>query len=357
MQAETHARECARHSGRGGTGEHRRRRLDRRVRRGMGREREPRLARCARGLDPLDAAAADEVGEVLAVRRCELLCGLARGDDARPRVVRVFDRVVDGRAACVRAGGRERSVGGEERRAADRHRVERVEPLEARSIGKACRAGDADSAHGAAVVGSDRRLSAERRVDRGREIPVPVVEVEPDGRRRCLEPVAGRRVLRSAAEVVLPEHARDIARRSQQLRQRDLRRMELHRGQHRIDDRGDDAGAEAMASGEHCGARRRALGRRPKVSEAHAVGSDLGEDGQRGRLGRRVPAERRERHLVDAEVVDDDDEDVRGILRAASVRVCAGSWHAKRDRSEAECKRCLREGRSAALEKLAPWRE
>ena len=285
----------------------------------MRREGDPRTALLARVVDPLDGAARDEVRQVLALRHGIALGADRRHHGARPDVVRVRPVEVDRRADALGAGRGEGAVGAEEWRRAHRHRRERIHILDAGAVGIARRAAREEPEHAAAVVASLRDLTADRRVDRGRQIPVSVVEVEPDRRDGRLVAVARGRVLGAAAEVVLPEHARDVALLAQELRHRHLVGMELDGRQHRVDDRGDHVRPDAVASGQHRRARGRALGRRPEVPEAHALRGDLGEDGHRGRLGRGVPAERRERHLVDAEVVEDDDEDV-GRGRDAAAR-------------------------------------
>ena len=192
-----------------------------------------------------------------------------------------------------------------------------MDVLHAASVGEAGCAARVQATDRAAVVGSVGRLATDGRVHRRREIPVALVEVEAQRRVGRFVSVAWRRVLLTAAKVVLAEHARGVTGCLEQLGHGDLRRMKLVRRDHRIGDRRHDAGSETMASGEHRRARGRALGRRPEVAEAHTLRGDLREHRHRGRLGGGVPVERRKRHLVDAEVVEHDHEDVRRGSRTA----------------------------------------
>ena len=173
-------------------------------------KRNPRLARFPCVRDPLHRAPTDETSEVLALRQLGARDISESADGALPHVVGVLCVVVDQRARTFRASRRQRSHAVnrlKQRRRAHRHRLQRMHILDAGSVAKARRTSNTQTADAAAAEGSEQRLSADRGVDRRREIPVAVEEVDPRSCARRLEAVARRRVRFAAAEVILAEHA------------------------------------------------------------------------------------------------------------------------------------------------------
>ena len=189
--------------------------------------------------------------------------------------------------------------------------------------GGAARTGGAG--HIAAWIGDARgRDTACRGVDGARGAFTPAAELVPpqlELRGRTIG--VGARVRRRTGEVGLAEDTAGVARSLQDGRRGGLVRRHLRVRQIRWGDGVGDAGANRVAAIEEHRATWRAFGHCPGVPEHHAVSDQGVDDGRLRHVYSAAIAKRA--HLVDAHIVQDEEDDVGRLLLVARIRTEAAA--------------------------------
>jgi hypothetical protein len=286
-------------------------------------------------IDPFDRTIAFDDRPVAArgtrgvLRRTDRVGAVGPIDDELSRVIAILQREVHGsghRAAAGRPGRENTSA--LEAGAPRRRCMPANGELHARLIDEIARAGVGSvdrivrriGDETARVAGARRGDTARGRIDRMWRAVLPAGEVIPAElmHRGVAQRIVGLVDVRSG-EVELAEEAALVAAAPQHLGNRGLIRRHLRIGEVDRENGVIHVGAQRIAPLEHQRAARRAFRHRPEVAEAHArIGDRIDVRRSRGRGA----AVAEHLHLVDPDVVEDEEQDVRPIGGRLRDRRC-----------------------------------